>query len=95
MWDMLYQRYSNPTMLLNQFIESGRLDEFVLEFVDIRNQEMKEKIQWEFFLHKVHHMTWEEYANATEQPESNEADMDKVEAQVKESMNILQNFRVN
>ena len=82
-------------MLLDQFIETGRLDEFVLEFVDIRNQEIKEKIQWEFFLHKVHHMTWEEFANANEPPEENEADMDKVEAQVKASIGILENFRVN
>ena len=95
MWDMLYQRYSNPTVLLNQFIETGRLDEFVLEFIDIRNQEMKEKVQWEFYLHRVHDMTWDEFTNINEQPEEQEADMDKVEAQVKASIGILENFRVN
>ena len=82
-------------MLLNQFIETGRLDEFVLEFINIRNEETREKVQWDFFLHKVHDMSWEEYANATETPEEQEADMNKVEAQVKESLDILQNFRMN
>ena len=92
---MLYQRYSNPLMLLNQFVETGRLDEFVLEFIDIRNQEMKEKVQWEYFLHKVFDMSWEEYASATKTPKKQEADMDKVEAQVKASLEILENFQMN
>ena len=82
-------------MLLNQFIETGRLDEFVLEFINIRNEETREKVQWDFFLHKVYDMSWEEYANVTETPEEQEADMNKVEAQVKESLDILQNFRMN
>lgn len=80
-------------MLLNQFVETGRFGEFVLEFIEIRNEETKEKVQWEFFLHKVYNMTWEEFAS--ESPEEQEADMDKVEAQVKASMNILESFRMN
>lgn len=80
-------------MLLNQFVETGRLGEFVLEFIEIRNEETKEKVQWEYFLHKVYNMSWEEFAG--EKPEEQEADMDKIEEQVKASLGILENFRMN
>lgn len=82
-------------MLLNQFIEAGRLSEYVLELIEIKNEEMKEKVRWEFFLNKVNDMTWSEFWNASEQPEEQEADMDKIEAQVKASIGILENFRTN
>ena len=82
-------------MLLNQFVETGRLSEYVLELIEIKNEEMKEKVRWEFFLNKVNDMSWAEFWNASEQPEEQEADMDKIEAQVKASIGILENFRVN
>lgn len=92
---MLYHRYSFPLMLLDQYVETGRLCEFVLEFINIKNEEMKDKVRWEFYLNRVHDMTWEEYWNLAEKPEVNEADMDKIEDQVKKSMNILESFKMN
>ena len=82
-------------MLLNQFVETGRFAEYILEFIDIKNEETKERVQWEFFLHKVFGMSWEEYIGKTEIPAEQEADMDKVEAQVKASLEILENFQMN
>ena len=82
-------------MLLNQFVETGRLSEYVLELIEIKNEETKEKVRWEFFLNKVNDMSWAEFWSASEQPEEQEADMDKIEAQVKASIGILENFRVN
>lgn len=82
-------------MLLNQYVATGRFEEFVIEFIKIKNEETKERVRWEFFLNKVHDMTWEEFWNTTEKPEVNEADMDKIEQQVKDSIGILENFRMN
>ena len=33
-------------------IKTGRLEEFISELVDIRNEELEEKATWEFWLHK-------------------------------------------
>lgn len=82
-------------MLLNQFVTTGRFGEFVLGFIKIKNEETKEKVCWEYYLNRVDDMTWEEYWNTTEKPEVNEVDMNKIENQVKESLNILENFRMN
>lgn len=38
--------------LLDQMIKTGRLEEFISELVEIRNEELEEKATWEFWLHK-------------------------------------------
>lgn len=96
MWDVLYQRYGNPTMLLDQMIQVGRLSEFISEVVKIQNEETKDKTLWEFFLHKVHDRTYGEYLKEmdSDNQEPETADMEQVEATVKNSMNILNNFNM-
>lgn len=95
MWDMLYQRYSDPMMLLDQMLQTGRLYEFIGEFIDIRNEETKEKVQWELYLHRVFDKSYAEFLNEVEEPaQPEEADMKQVETTVKNSMNILENFNM-
>lgn len=96
MWDLLYQRYSDPMMLLDQMIQAGRLCEFIKEFIDIRNDEVKEKVQWELYLHKVFDKTYEEFLKDVKEPaQLEEADMKQVETTVKSSINILENFNLD
>lgn len=47
--------------ILEKMVQSRRLSEFVREFVDIRNNELVEKTQWEFWLHRVFDMPFSEY----------------------------------
>lgn len=93
MWDMLYQRYSDPTVLLDQMLQAGRMCEFIGEVVDIKNKETEEEAQWEFYLHKVFSKSFADYLKEVQKPaELETADMTQVETTVKSSMNILENF---
>lgn len=95
MWDLLYQRYSDPMMLLDQMIQAGRLCEFIAGIIDIKNEETKDKAQWEFYLHKVFSdKSFADYLKETEPAEPEIADRDVVETTVKNSMNILENFNM-
>lgn len=95
MWDMLYQRYSDPMMLLNQMLQASRMCEFIDKIIDIKNEEVKEEARWEFYLHKVFDKSFADYLKEVEEPKMPEtADMKQVETTVKDSMNILENFNM-
>ena len=40
-------------MLLEQMFQNGQLCDFIDGFIKIRNDEINEKTQWEFYLHRV------------------------------------------
>jgi ribosome maturation protein Sdo1 len=89
-WDLLYQRYSNPLELLQQMFETGQLYDFIEELVQIRNEEMQEKSAWEFYLHKIHDMTFEEFMKKAAQPAEPETiSKDRMTEIVKRSLEIL------
>lgn len=46
---MLFARYANPFMLLDGMIQTGRFADFVIEFMNIKNEENL----WDIYLHKV------------------------------------------
>lgn len=72
---------------------TGQLCDFVCTFVRIRNEELNEKTQWEYYLHKVYSMSFDDFVkscNGTAQPE--EADMEQIEATVRNSQAILESF---
>lgn len=87
--DLLFKRYSNPYELMDQMILCGRFLDFICEFVEITNDDLL----WEFYLHYPFlEMSYDEFkrrlgiGNDEPQPKSN------LEATVKQSMNILDNF---
>ena len=93
MWDMLYQRYGDPMMLLDQMLQVGRMCEFIGKVVEIKNEEVKDEARWEFYLHKVFDKSFTDYLKEVEEPKTLEtADMKQIETTVKSSMNILENF---
>lgn len=81
-------------MLLNQMIRAGQFYEFIVEINDI----VVEEKHWEFYLHKVFEMSFDDYLKSvrTQTPvEPETADMKKVETTVKNSMDILKEFDLN
>ena len=58
---MLFQRYASPMAILEKMVQARRLSEFVREFINIRNDELVEKTQWEYWLHRVFDMPFGEY----------------------------------
>lgn len=80
-------------IILNQMIRVGRFAEFVREVLKIRNQEKLDKLRWEFWLHRIYDMPFDEYVAKLDGTETNEAIPDDVlEATVQDSMGIINGF---
>lgn len=93
---MLFQRYADPMLIIDKMLGTGRFAEFVDEVIRLKNNELEEKTQWEFFLHKVYDMTFREFLNTleadgTSNSEYTISDTRKAEI-VNESQEILNSF---
>lgn len=83
--DLLSQRYANPYLILDDFIRSGQLHDFSIEVMRMISKEKIHKSRWEFFLHKVWDMPFEEYVAACEDRKEPE----KVTMQKEEAVQII------
>lgn len=91
--DLLFKRYASPFSFMDGMIQTGRFYEFVGEFIKATNQELEEKYNWEFFLHKVFDKSYQEFKEELETNKQNRELSEKdIEATVKHTMNILNNF---
>lgn len=70
-------------------IESGRLFEFVIEFMNLEN----EKILWELYLHKVFDKSFEEFKNSVS--EKIMQPKESLETTVSNAKSILDGFIPN
>ena len=91
---MLYQRYSNPLTLLEQMLSCNRLAEFIDSAIGFRYEEIQEKTQWEYYLHRVYDMSFESFVKQYEPIEPVKVDMEQVETTVKASMDILDSLKL-
>lgn len=89
---MLFQRYANPMIILDKMIRAGRFTEFVQEVMRIRNKEMLDKARWEFWLHRVFDLSFDEYLAKVEGTSEEVLPEEVMEATVKESMGIINGF---
>lgn len=64
--DLLFKRYASPFLLLDNFILTNSLSEFIDDFFRFVGEEIKEKSEWEFFLHKVYDKSWKEFVDEME-----------------------------
>ncbi|MDR1563878.1 MAG: hypothetical protein LBS74_02865 [Oscillospiraceae bacterium] len=64
---MLFKKYANPFILLDQFIIIGGFSAFIEKLVEFDNNQSA----WEFFLHKVTDKTYKEFKESLKnQPEN-------------------------
>ena len=92
---MLFKRYANPMIILEQMIRTQRFSEFINEFVRIQNEELEDRTQWEFWLHRVFDKTWAQFLEVVEGNNSVDEKMptqDELEQTVKESKKIFSDF---
>ena len=61
--DLLSQRYASPFLILDEFIHLEQFHDFVNEIFKTINEEKKEQVRWEFYLHKVYDKTYDEFLN--------------------------------
>lgn len=94
--DYLFQRYANPYPLLDGMISTGRLCEFVEEFIKTHNEEEEHKAAWEFWLHKVFDKSWAEFRESlnptTEKIENAAPTQTEMKETIQASMQMLAGF---
>ena len=75
-------------------ISSHRLTEFVHEVLRMHNDETEEKTMWEFWLHKVHELSFADFVKRmkTQTAEPETIPDEQLEQITKESMEILNGF---
>lgn len=87
--DLLFKRYANPFLLFDNMITTGRFLEFILELIDIQNDE---KIH-DVWIHKVFDKSFDDFKKLVfESKEIADVDNQNVETTIKESFEILNNF---
>lgn len=81
-------------MLLEQMLQSGRLAEFIDELGQIMWQEKANEQRWDFWLHRVDSMSFEEYVQLCEDSmqQTETSGKDNLEATVKHSYEMMENF---
>jgi hypothetical protein len=91
--DLLFKRYANPYFFIGGMIQSGRFEEFVVNFANINTKEKEEKTNWDFFLHKIWDGSYSDFIADVENNKKN-LTMTKrtIETTVQHSVNLLNNF---
>lgn len=81
-------------VLLDGMIRTRRLTEFIQETMKIRNEELIDKTRWEFWLHKVFDMSFDDYMSRVGGNKETEEVLpaEALEATVRDSIGILKGF---
>lgn len=83
--DLLFSKYASPFVLLDGFIQTFTLSNFIDEFLNFH----REREAWEFFLHKVFDISWDEFKKSLVPHEEEKID---VGATLIKSKRMLNNF---
>lgn len=86
--DLLFSKYASPFIFVDQMISDCRLCEFVDQILKIDD----DKKVWEFYLHKVHDVSFDDFVNSLGRNQNEEVSTEQLETTVKESANILSGF---
>lgn len=92
--DLLSQRYASPFLILDDFIRLHQLYEFTLEVMGIMAEEKKHEARWQYYLHKVYNMTFEDYVKACDSQSEKEQNMthEEIGNIINDSKMILDGF---
>lgn len=78
--------------LLDRMIATGRLHEFVNEFVRLYNEEQEDKTLWEVWLHRIFDKSFVEWKSSLNGTEKAAPTPEELRSIAKDSMNILAGF---
>jgi hypothetical protein len=91
--DALFKRYGHPFLFMDGMIRAGRFSYFVKSFWTEIHKEEDEKTLWEYYIHRVFEGSFNDFREEIENDKKNRSISDHdMEATIKHSMNILQNF---
>ena len=86
--DLLFSKYASPFIFIDQIILDCRLCEFVDQILKIED----DRKVWEFYLHKVHDMSFDDFVDSLGKNQKDEVSKEQLETTVKESASILAGF---
>lgn len=88
--DLLFKRYANPFLIIDQMILVGRFGEFLLELIDI----VDEETTWEYYLHDLlKDKSFEDFKQSLkEAPENNPMTDNMIETTINKTYDILEGF---
>ena len=94
---MLFAKYASPMILLDKMILTRRFNEFVTEFVKLHNEEVEDSTAWDFWLHRIFDMDFKDFKAALngEQAPGEAPSAAELESTVRDSMIMLQDFRLS
>lgn len=79
-------------VLLDGMIQTRRFSEFVSEFIRRHNREQDEKATWEFYLHRVYDMTFQEFLDTLPKETEKAASAADIAATITDSASMLNAF---
>lgn len=79
-------------LLLDRMISSGRLEEFVDDFVCIYNEEQEDKTLWEIWLHRIFDKSFVEWKDSISGKEKAAPTPEELRSIAQDSMSILAGF---
>ncbi len=91
--DLLFKRYASPFSFMDGMIQTNRFDDFVYNFINTTNKEKEDKINWEFYLHKVWEGSFSDFKTELDVSRENQEMSERaIETTVQHSQNILNMF---
>lgn len=78
--------------LMTGMLRCGKLDEFVVEAVNMHNDEYKDKCLWEIWLHKVFDKSFAEFMAIADGKPAQEVTAEEAAGIVAETKNMLTHF---
>lgn len=90
--DLTFKRYADPFLFFDTLLNTGQFARGVIEIIRAFNEDSL----YDFFLHKVHEQSFADFKRELVENTKNLRVTDhEIEATVKKSQNILQNFTPN
>lgn len=92
--DLLSKRYASPFLIMDDFIRLQQFHEFVVEILNAIAEEKVHNARWEYYLHRVWDMSFEEYVRQCEQPKQGEQYMtnEEIGSVINDSKDLLKGF---
>ena len=77
---------------MNGMIRTGRFEEFVVEVINMHNEENKDKTLWDVWLHRVFDKSFADFTESLDQSHKEAPTEEEVANIVNETRNILNAF---
>lgn len=94
--DLLSQRYASPYLIMDDFIRLHQFHDFVVEVLTSIADEKLHETRWQYYLHRVWNMSYEEFVRKCEKPQQSKQYMsnEEIGSVIGESKKILEGFKM-